>query len=397
MTDFARTRTLFHLPEGVVYLDGNSLGPLPLAARDRVARLLRDEWGEMLIRGWDEAGWMDAPAHIGERIGGLIGAAPGTVVMGDTLSIKVYQALAAALELRPGRRVVLSDHGNFPSDLHIAKGLMRSLGRGHELRLAAPEAVEEALDEQVAVLMLTEVDYRTGRLHDMARLTRAAHEAGALTLWDLAHSAGALPIDLEGTDADFAVGCTYKYLNGGPGAPAFIYVASRHIEQVRPALSGWLGHEAPFAFDPDYRPGPGIARMRVGTPSILGLAALDAALDAWEGVSIDDVRAKSAELSDLFIAEVERRCPELELVSPRRPAARGSQVSLRFAEAYPFMQALIARGVIGDFRPPDLIRFGIAPLYIDTGDVVRAAGIMEAVLVERSFDRARCRERKVVT
>ena len=264
MTDFARTRALFHLPEGVVYLDGNSLGPLPLAARDRVARLLCDEWGEMLIRGWNEAGWMDAPARVGERIGGLIGAAPGTVVMGDTLSIKVYQALAAALELRPGRRVVLSDHGNFPSDLHIAKGLMRTLGRGHALRLVAPEAVEEALDEDVAVLMLTEVDYRTGRLHDMARLTRAAHEAGALAIWDLAHSAGALPIDLEGAGADFAVGCTYKFLNGGPGAPAFIYVASRHIEQVRPALSGWLGHEAPFAFDLDYRPGPGIARMWVG-------------------------------------------------------------------------------------------------------------------------------------
>ncbi len=397
MTDFARTRALFHLPEGVVYLDGNSLGPLPLAARDRVARLLCDEWGEMLIRGWNEAGWMDAPARVGERIGGLIGAAPGTVVMGDTLSIKVYQALAAALELRPGRRVVLSDHGNFPSDLHIAKGLMRTLGRGHALRLVAPEAVEEALDEDVAVLMLTEVDYRTGRLHDMARLTRAAHEAGALAIWDLAHSAGALPIDLEGAGADFAVGCTYKFLNGGPGAPAFIYVASRHIEQVRPALSGWLGHEAPFAFDPDYRPGPGIARMRVGTPSILGLAALDAALDAWEGVSIDDVRAKSVELSERFIAEVERRCPGLGLVSPRRPAERGSQVSLRFADACPFVQALIDRGVVGDFRPPDVMRFGIAPLYLDAGDIVRAVDVMEALLAERRFDRARHREVEAVT
>ena len=292
MTDFARTKSLFHLPEGVVYLDGNSLGPLPLAARDRVARLLSDEWGEMLIRGWSEAGWMDAPARIGDRVGRLIGAAPGTVVMGDTLSIKVYQALAAALELRPGRQVVLSDYGNFPSDLHMAKGLMHSLGRGHELRLVAPEAVAEALDESVAVLMLTEVDYRTGRLHDMAGLTGAAHAAGALTVWDLSHSAGALPIDLEAAGADLAVGSTYKFLNGGPGAPAFIYVASRHIERVRPALCGWLGHEAPFAFDLDYRPGPGIARMRIGTPSILGLAALDAALDAWEGVSIEDVRAR---------------------------------------------------------------------------------------------------------
>ena len=397
MTDFARTRALFHLPEGVVYLDGNSLGPLPLAARERVGRLLDDEWGEMLIRGWNEAGWMDAPARIGARVGRLVGAAPGTMVMGDTLSIKVYQALAAALELRPDRRVVLSDHGNFPSDLHMAKGLLRVLGRGHELRLVAPEQVEAALDERVAALMLTEVDYRTGRLHDMAGLTRAAHAVGALTIWDLAHSAGALPIDLEGAGADFALGCTYKFLNGGPGAPAFIYVAPRHIERVRPALSGWLGHEAPFAFDLDYRPGPGIARMRVGTPSILGLAALDAALDAWEGVSIDDVRERSMALSELFIAEAGRRCPELELVSPRAPAERGSQVSFRFADACAFMQALIERGVIGDFRPPDVMRFGIAPLYLDAGDIVRAAGIMEEVLEERSGDRPRHRERKAVT
>ena len=397
MTDFARTRSLFHLPEGVVYLDGNSLGPLPLAARDRVARLLGDEWGEMLIRGWNEAGWMDAPARIGDRVGRLIGAAPGTVVMGDTLSIKVYQALAAALELRPGRQVVLSDDGNFPSDLHMAKGLMHSLGRGHELRLVAPDAVAEALDESVAVLMLTEVDYRTGRLHDMAGLTRAAHAAGALTVWDLSHSAGALPIDLEAAGADFAAGSTYKFLNGGPGAPAFIYVAARHIERVRPALCGWLGHEDPFAFDLDYRPAPGIARMRIGTPTILGLVALDAALDAWEGVTIEDVRARSVELSELFIGEVERRCPALELASPRSALERGSQVSLRFADAYPFVQALVDRGVIGDFRPPDVMRFGITPLYLDAGDIVRAAAVMEDVLAERSWDRPRYRQMKAVT
>ena len=397
MTDFARTRSLFHLPEGIVYLDGNSLGPLPLAARDRVARLLSDEWGEMLNRGWNEAGWMDAPARIGDRIGRLIGAAPGTVVMGDTLSIKVYQALAAALELRPGRQVVLSDDGNFPSDLHMAKGLMHSLGRGHELRLVAPDAVAEALDESVAVLMLTEVDYRTGRLHDMAGLTRAAHAAGALTVWDLSHSAGALPIDLEASGADFAAGSTYKFLNGGPGAPAFIYVAARHIERVRPVLCGWLGHEDPFAFDLDYRPAPGIARMRIGTPTILGLAALDAALDAWEGVSIEDVRARSVELSELFIGEVERRCSALELASPRSALERGSQVSLRFADAYPFVQALVDRGVIGDFRPPDVMRFGITPLYLDAGDIVRAASVMEDVLAERSWDRPRYRQMKAVT
>ena len=397
MTDFTRTRNLFHLPEGVIYLDGNSLGPLPLAARERVSHLLAEEWGELLIRGWNEAGWMEAPTRIGERVGRLIGAAPGTVTMGETLSIKVYQALAAALDLRPGRRVVLSDYGNFPSDLHIAKGLIQSLGRGHELRLVAPEAAGDALDESVAVLMLTEVDYRTGRRHDMARLTETAHAAGALTVWDLAHSVGALPIHLDAAGADFAVGCTYKFLNGGPGAPAFIYVASSLIGQVRPVLSGWLGHEAPFAFDLDYRPGPGIERMRVGTPPILGLAALDAALDVWDEVSIDDVRARSMELSELFIAEIEKRCPELELVSPRSPDERGSQVSLRCADAYPLMQALIDRGVIGDLRPPDVMRFGIAPLYLDAGDLVRAAGIMEEILAQRSGNRAQFRQMKAVT
>ena len=390
MTDFTRTRACFHLPEGVIYLDGNSLGPLPLAARERVSRLLSEEWGEMLIRGWEQAGWMDAPTRIGERIGRLLGAPPGTVVMGDTLSVKVYQALAAALELVPGRRIVLSDHGNFPSDLHMAHGLIESLGRGHEVRLVAPEEVGGALDESVAVLMLTEVDYRTGRVHDMARLTQAAHEAGALTVWDLAHSAGALPIDLRTAEADFAVGCTYKFLNGGPGAPAFIYVSPRHVERVRPALPGWLGHEAPFAFDLDYRPGPGAERMRVGTPPIIALAALDAALDVWDAVSVEDVRARSMELSELFIAEVEKRCPELVLASPRPPAERGSQISFRAADAGPLMRSLSERGVIGDFRPPDLMRFGITPLYLDSADVVRAAEVMEEVVAGRREEEPQC-------
>ena len=397
MTDFTRTRGLFHLPEGVIYLDGNSLGPLPLAARERVARLLREEWGEMLIRGWNDAGWMDEPRRLGERIGRLVGAPAGTVVMGDTLSIKVYQALAAALELRPERRVILSDHGNFPSDLYMADGLVRSLGRGHEIRLVAPEEVADALDDSVAVLMLTEVDYRTGRLHDMARLTEAAHATGALTVWDLAHSAGALPIDLAAAGADFAVGCTYKFLNAGPGAPAFIYVAPEHVEHVRPALSGWLGHEAPFAFDLDYRSGPGIERMRVGTPPIIALAALDAALDVWDDVAIDDVRARSIELGERFIAEVERDCPDLVLASPRAAEARGSQVCFRFEHAWPAMQALIDRGVIGDFRAPDVMRFGIAPLYLDAEDMVRAAEILAEIVAGRLWAQPRYRERRAVT
>ena len=397
MTDFTRTKALFHLPVGVIYLDGNSLGPLPLAAHERTARLLRDEWGEMLIRGWNDAGWMDQPGRFGDRIGELIGAPAGTVVMGDTLSIKVYQAVAAALEMRPERRVILSDHGNFPSDLYMANGLIQSLGRGHEIRLVAPEDVAGALDESVAVLMLTEVDYRTGRKHDMARLTEAAHTAGTLTIWDLAHSAGALPIDVAGTGADFAVGCTYKFLNAGPGAPAFIYVSREHVDRVCPALSGWLGHASPFAFDLDYRSGPGIERMRVGTPPIIAFAALDAALDIWDDVDIDDVRARSIELGDLFIAEVEKRCPDLELVSPRSGDERGSQVSFRFEHAYSAMQALIDRGVIGDFRAPDVMRFGIAPLYLDAEDIIRASDILAEIVAERLWDRPRYQERRAVT
>ncbi|MEO0655573.1 MAG: aminotransferase class V-fold PLP-dependent enzyme, partial [Pseudomonadota bacterium] len=325
MTDFSATRDFFHLPEGVTYLDGNSLGPMPKGVPDRMQAMLTEEWAQMLITGWNRAGWMAAPSRIGDRIARLIGAAPGTVVLGDTLSIKVYQALAAALEMRPNRRVILSDSGNFPSDLYIAEGLVRTLGPDYALRVVAPEAVADAISEEVAVLMLTEVDYRSGRRHDMAALTAAAHAAGALTVWDLAHSAGALPVDLAGVGADFAVGCTYKYLNSGPGGPAFIYVAPDHAETARPALSGWLGHDAPFAFEETYRPGPGIERMRVGTPPVLQVAALDAALDVWDIADITDVRARSIALSDRFIAGVEARCPELTLASPRAAESRGSQ------------------------------------------------------------------------
>jgi len=397
MTDFRKTRSLFQIPDGTVYLDGNSLGPLPVAALERVRRMMADEWGEQLIRGWNTAGWMTQPRRIGDRIGALIGAPEGHVVVGDTLSIKVYQALAAALELNPSRRVILSDSGNFPSDLYMADGLIRSVGKGHQLKVVAPEAVEAAIDGGVAVLLLTEVDYRTGRLHDMRALTRKAHAAGVLTVWDLAHSAGAIPVDLTGSDADFAVGCTYKYLNGGPGAPAFIYVAPRHADRARPALSGWMGHEAPFAFDLDYRPGRGIERMRVGTPPIIALAALDAALDVWDGVGLDDVRAASIALSELFIREVEARCPELALASPRDPHRRGSQVSFRHASGYAIMQALIAERVIGDFRAPDIMRFGFTPLYIGEDDVRAAVAVLEDILKSRRWDQAAFHARAPVT
>ncbi len=397
MTDFDATRAMFHLPDGMIYLDGNSLGPLPVAAADRVARTVRDEWGEMLITGWNRAGWMDMPTRLGDRIGRLIGAEPGHVVLGDTLSIKVYQALASALEMTPGKQIILSDIGNFPTDLYMAEGLARTLGDGYALKTVAPEDVAAHITEEVAVLMLTEVDYRTGRRHDMAALTAKAHAAGALAIWDLAHSAGALPVDVAGGQADFAVGCTYKYLNSGPGGPAFIYVAPRHADTARPVLSGWLGHEAPFAFDLDYRPGPGVERMRVGTPPVLQMAALEAALDVWDHAEIDDVRARSVELSELFIREVEARCPDLALASPRDPAQRGSQVSFRFPDGYAAMQALTARGVIGDFRAPDIMRFGFTPLYLQPAEVIRAAEIIEEVMAGRLWDRPEFKTRERVT
>ncbi|MGP9788494.1 kynureninase [Roseinatronobacter sp. NSM] len=397
MTDFTATRAMFDLPEGVIYLDGNSLGPLPRAVSERVARAITDEWGQMVITGWNRAGWMDLPARVGDRVGRLIGAPAGSVIMGDTLSIKVYQALASGLELRADRRVILSDTGNFPSDLYMADGLCRTLGPDYQLKTVAPELVESAIDDTVAVLMVTEVDYRTGRKHDMARLIAKAHAHGALVVWDLAHSAGAIPVDVTAADADFAVGCSYKYLNSGPGGPAFIYVAPRLTDKVRPALSGWLGHEAPFAFDLDYRPGAGIERMRVGTPPILQLVALDAALDVWDSVDMQDLRARSLELQQIFIDHVAHGCPDLPLASPVDGAARGSQVSFHHAEGYAIIQALIAEGVIGDFRAPDILRFGFTPLYLTPEDVARAADILCTIMQNRTWDRPEFKTRAKVT
>ena len=396
-TDFAATKAMFDLPQGVIYLDGNSLGPMPKAAAARVAQTVTAEWGQMLIRGWNQAGWMEMPARIGDRIARLVGAEPGSVVMGDTLSIKVYQALASAFEMVPGRKVVLSDTGNFPSDLYMADGLVRTLGQGYALKTVAPEEVEAAIDETVAVLMLTEVDYRTGRKHDMARLIAKAHAAGALVVWDLAHSAGAIPVHLARDGAEFAVGCSYKSLNSGPGGPAFIYVAPRHQAAARPALSGWLGHESPFAFDLDYRPGSGVERMRVGTPPILQLAALEAALDVWDGVDMADLRAASLALQDRFIAGVEAACPDLALATPRDHGSRGSQVSFRHAEGYAIMQALIAEGVIGDFRAPDILRFGFTPLYIGADEVDGAVAILSRIMATRGWDRPEFKARARVT
>ena len=397
MSDFAKTKSMFHLPEGVIYLDGNSLGPLPKATPNNIGNMLTNEWGEMLITGWNKADWMGQPSRVGDRIGKLIGASAGSVVMGDTLSIKVYQAVSSALELNLSRKVVLSDNGNFPTDLYMVDGLLKSLDAGHELRLADPDKIEEALSEEIAVLMLTEVDYRTGRKHNMKALTEKAQALGIIVIWDLAHSAGAVKVDLEGCNADFAVGCTYKYLNGGPGAPAFIYVAPRLQYKIRPSLSGWMGHESPFAFDLDYRAGAGIERMRVGTPPVIALTALESALDIWEMVSMADVRAKSIELCDLFISEVEARCPELELNSPRDGENRGSQVTFKFKEGYAAMQALIAHGVIGDFRAPDNMRFGFTPLYIDESDVRAAVDILADVINNKLWDKPEYKQKARVT
>ncbi|WP_374298509.1 kynureninase [Paracoccus sp. (in: a-proteobacteria)] len=395
MTDFTATRRAFHLPAGITYLDGNSLGPMPVAARDRVAAMMADEWSEMLITGWNKAGWYVQPRRVGDRIARLIGAGPGEVVMGDTLSIKVFQAVSAALALRPGRRVILSDNGNFPSDLYVAEGLARAVGA--ELRVVAPEEVGAAITPDVAVLMLTEVDYRTGRRHDMAALTALAHRAGALTVWDLAHSAGAVDVDLAGADADFAVGCTYKYLNGGPGAPAFIWTHPRHAEAAQPILQGWMGHEAPFAFDLGYRPAAGVERMRVGTPPVIALTALDAALDVWDDVELADLRARSIALTEAFIKGVEAACPDVTLNSPRDPQRRGSQVSFRHPQGYAVMQALIAEGVIGDFRAPDVLRFGFAPLYNDLDDVGRAVETLARVLRDGLWNDEKFHDKAAVT
>ena len=396
-TPFTITKTLFEIPQGVIYLDGNSLGPLPKSAVSRVTRMMTHEWGKMLITGWNKAGWMQQPTNLGNRLGRLIGAEKDHVVVGDTLSIKVYQALASALAMKSNRKVILTDNGNFPSDLYMAEGLIKSLNQGHELRVVEPEDVLQHICDDVAVILITEIDYRTGRMHNMFDITRRAHAVGALTVWDLAHSAGAVEVEVAKAKADFAVGCTYKYLNGGPGSPGFIYVAPRHISRIQPALSGWLGHAAPFEFEKNYRPGVAIERMRIGTPSVISSASLESALDIWDMVEIADVRSASITLSDLFINTIEATCPMLTLASPRNATARGSQVSFEFNNGYSAVQALIARGVIGDFRTPNIMRFGFTPLYIDKEDVLLACEIICDVMQNKLWDKAEYQVKAQVT
>ncbi len=396
MADISR-KHLFQIPDGMIYLDGNSLGPMPVGVPERLATMLSDEWGAQLIKGWNGAGWMAQPSNVGDRVGALIGAPQGTTVMGDTLSIKVYQAVAAALKLNPGRRVILSDTGNFPTDLYMVEGLINTLDHGYELRTVAPEDVMGAIDDTVACVLLTHVDYRTGRMHDMNAVTGAAHNHGAVMVWDLAHSAGAVPVDMAGSGAEMAIGCTYKYLNGGPGAPAFIYVRQDLADRIEPALSGWLGHRAPFDFKLNYQPGPGIERMRVGTPPVMQMTALEVAMDAWDGIEMADLRAASIALQELFIAEVEARVPDLTLASPRDPAVRGSQVSFAFEHGYAAMQALIHHDVIGDFRAPNIMRFGFTPLYIDTADVTIAVDRLQKVMQDKLWDDPKFQTRNRVT
>jgi kynureninase len=384
-------RELFTLPEGVIYLDGNSLGPLPKHAPERIARAVRDEWGEGLIRSWNTAGWFELPQRLGDRIATLVGARPGEVVATDSTSINLFKVLSAALAIvqadAPGRRTVISERSNFPTDLYIAEALCRE--RGLTLQLLDAQELPAALSADTALLMLTHVNYRTGAMHDMAAVTRAAHAAGALVVWDLAHSAGAVEVDLHAAEADFAVGCGYKYLNGGPGAPAFVWVHPRHAGRFWQPLAGWWGHAAPFAFSSDYRPAPGIARYLCGTQPVLSMIALGCGLDTLDAArplgGMAALRRKSLALSDLFVALVEERCAGhgLGLATPREHARRGSQVCLTREEgAYAIVQALIARGVIGDFRagPPDILRFGFTPLYLGFEEVWHAVEQLREVL-----------------
>ena len=391
----AQYRERFTLPEGVIYLDGNSLGALPKATPVRLAEVALEEWGDGLIRSWNDASWIDLPQRVGSKIAPLIGAQPGEVIAADSTSVNLFKLIAAALAMHPGRKVILSEPGNFPTDLYIIDGLEKQ-GLATR-RLAERERIAEALDEDIALLLLTHVHYKTGALHDIAALSRAAHEAGALVLWDLSHSVGAIPIDVGAANVDFSVGCGYKYLNGGPGAPAFAFVAGRHHEALQQPLTGWMGHAAPFAFSDDYAPAPGIARLLCGTPPILGLAALEVGVDLIAEIGVERLYAKSQQLSEFFRLCLGELGADLPLASPADPAQRGSQLSFGHLDAYAISQALIARGVIGDFREPDILRLGFAPAYLRFEDIAQAARHLAEVLASGEWRHAEFGERAAVT
>jgi kynureninase len=371
-------RDRFVIPDGIIYLDGNSLGPMPRAAADILNRTIEQEWGRDLVRSWNSAGWFDMPVRLGDRVGALLGAAPGQTLVCDTTSINLYKAIHAAISLRPDRDVIIAEDDSFPTDLYIVEGAMKSAGRPMRRRLIGADgpSIEAVLDRNVAVAVLSHVNYRTGALLDIAAVTRRLHDAGALVVWDLCHSIGVAEIGFDSHAVDFAVGCTYKYLNGGPGAPAFISVAKAHQGAAQHPLSGWWGHAAPFAFDRDFRPDMGIKRFLCGTQPIISMRGVDAALDAMEGVEVAALRQKSLALTELFMARVDALLPGLDILTPRQPALRGSQVGISFGRGYAVVQAMIERGIIGDFRAPDLMRFGFAPLYVRFADVWDAAEIL---------------------
>jgi len=384
----APMRGLFHLPPDLIYLDGNSLGPAPKAVFAEIERAARDEWAEGLIRSWNTEGWFDLPQLYGDRLAPLIGADPGEVVVCDTVSVNLAKVLHAALNLRPGRLNIVAEGAGFHTDRYIAEGV-GATRPDVRLVLEGRDAtkIEDLIDDDTALVLVNHVDYRTGAIRDMGSLTAAAHAAGALVIWDLCHSAGAMPVDLNEFSADLAVGCTYKFLNGGPGAPAFVFCASRHLADVSQPLAGWWGHAAPFAFETGYRADPGIRKFLCGTQPILSFRALSPSLDIFEDLNMELVRAKSMALTSLFIDLVEATCAPfgVTLASPPEAKQRGSQVALSFANSYPVMQAMIAEGVIGDFRPPDILRFGFTPLYIGFTDTCRAAEALYGILVEERW------------
>lgn len=392
----ALARSRFRLPHGVIYLDGNSLGALPAAAPSALAETAERQWGEDLIASWNKHGWIDWPARVAAKLAPIVGAKPRELLIADSTSVSLFKLLAAAVQARRNRSAILTQRRNFPTDLYVAQGLAEMLGL--RLKAVEPDEIIRSITDDTAVVTLTHVDYRSAAIHDMAAINEAAHAAGALAVWDLSHSAGAIELDLDAANCDLAVGCGYKYLNGGPGAPAFIYAAERLQAELANPLHGWMGHAEPFAFVDDYRPATGISRFQTGTPPILGLAALEAGLDTFEGISMRDLAAKSRSLSQLFIKEVEARCgSEVRLESPRDPSRRGSHVVFAHPEGYAVMQALIERGVIGDFRAPDLMRFGFAPLYNSHSEMRRAAEILAEILATRGWDQPRFKERSKVT
>jgi kynureninase len=400
----APLRRQFALPEGVIYLDGNSLGARPLTALARAQAVIAEEWGNGLIRSWNSAGWADLSQRLGNRLAPLIGAGDGEVVITDTTSINLFKVLSAALTVQrqrqPHRKVIVSEASNFPTDLYIAEGLAELLQQGYALRLVnSPDELPQAIDQDVAVVMLTHVNYKTGYMYDMQALTALSHECGALSIWDLAHSAGAVPIDLHQAGADYAIGCTYKYLNGGPGSQAFVWVNPALVDVVRQPLSGWFGHTRQFAMESNYAPSAGIARYLCGTQPITSLAMVECGLEIFAQTDMASLRSKSLALTDLFIALVEARCAahELVLITPREHARRGSHVSFEHPEGYAVIQALIARGVIGDYREPRIMRFGFTPLYTSFTEVFDAVEILGEILDNRTWDQPQFKVRNSVT